>query len=154
MALYFFWKLKLPERNVLRAFKLAPSPPEFRLEWSRGTFFRPTFFSKKIPMEKSMKMKIWGTFFDQHFFRKIFLWKSQWKWFWGGDFRPTFFSKNFPMEKSKKMKISGTFSSTNIFFEKFSYGKVNEKWKLWFFEKNQHPARIYSNTRVRNRTFF
>ena len=69
-----------------------------------GNFFRPTFFSKNFPMEKSMKMKIWETFFstniffekfsygkvnenenfgnfffDQHFFRKIFLWKSQWK---------------------------------------------------------------------------
>ena len=45
----------------------------------------------------------------------------------GNFFRPIVFSKKFPMEKSIKMKISGTFSSTNIFFENFSYGKVNEK---------------------------
>ena len=74
-----------------------------------------------------MKMKILGIFFDQYFSNIFPTEKSMKNVNFDFFLRPTFFSKIFPMEKSMKIKILETFFSTNIFFEKFSYGKVNEK---------------------------
>ena len=50
-------------------------------DWNdQGELFSTNFFfSKNFPMEKSMKNEKFDFFFDQHFFRNIFLWKSQWK---------------------------------------------------------------------------
>ena len=71
-----------------------------------GNFFRPTFFSKNFPMEKSMKMKIL-IFREKKNTRRGFTVTYvggilEFILIWETFFRPTFFSKNFPMEKSMK----------------------------------------------------